>query len=64
MNGYKLNELMQDYEGFDWKNGDIVIVDQRSGKQFIIGVIDPIDEYLNKNVYSWTHSKNTMLLVF
>lgn len=67
-----LKEFLEDYHGFDFENGEIVIVDQRTGKNFICKLVgkklrsatfhDFTAEY-ERSVWSWTHTQNTMLIV-
>lgn len=75
-----LKEFIESYEGFNWENGEIVVVHQRVGKQYIckyhkfanpdVGFklaripglyID--NKLMEMDVYSWTHTEKTMLIV-
>lgn len=67
------------YKGFDWDNGEVVIVDQRNAQQFICrrrvhnqgdaGVVYSLDtkgytlQYSAK-VWNWTHTKTQCLSLF
>lgn len=66
-----LKEFLEGYQGFDYENGEIVIVDQRCGKNYICKYTnnslksmyhDFTAEY-ERSVWNWTHTKNTMLIV-
>ncbi len=68
----KLKDFIETYEGFDWENGEVVIVDQRIGKNYLCKCKNhqlkhPIhldfDRECRLNVYSWTHTSKTMLIV-
>ena len=56
-----VREFINDYQGFDFENGEIVIVDQRCGKQIICHT-DSADVY--QRTFSEEHniSENTVLL--
>ena len=68
----KLKDFIETYEGFDWENGEVVILDQRIGKNYLCKCknrqlkhpihLDFEREY-QLNVYSWTHTSKTMLIV-
>lgn len=69
--GQTLEDFINTYEGFDWENGEVVIIDQRVGKSYLChfenGVIKhpyhiSFDVEFNKPVYNWTHSKKTMVI--
>lgn len=68
----KLKDFIETYEGFDWENGEVVIVDQRIGKNYLCKCKNhqlkhPIhlefEREYRLNVYSWTHTSKTMLIV-
>lgn len=67
-----LKEFIETYEGFDWENGEVVLIDQRRGKNYICTCEDrrlkhPIhldfEREYNLNVYSQTHTCKTMMIV-
>ena len=68
---YTVKMFLEDYEGFDFAHGEIVIVDQRCGKQYIckyqngnlIHQTHDLSRELEREVWSWTHTKHTMLIV-
>lgn len=72
MKSQTLREFLSDYPGFDFLNGEIVIVDQRTGKNYICKLVgeklrsstfhDFTNEY-ERSVWSWNHTENTMLIV-
>ena len=65
-----LKDFMESYEGFDWNSGEIVIVNQRTAKVWLCEskngnlshVYHDLALDLNMEVYSWTHSKKTMVI--
>ena len=85
-----VTEFINTYQGFDFNEGEIVIVDQRSGKQIICRV-ETKEAYSNiegeklsdntillsgganadywlprvyrQNVWNWTHTAKTMLII-
>ena len=69
---YTLQMFIEDYEGFDWEHGEIVIVDQRKGNSYICTMkngklFHPVhmdfSRELRKEVYHWTHTDKTMLIM-
>lgn len=66
-----LREFLETYRGFDFENGEIVIVNQRTAKSYICEYKNnelkhPYSDFkyeMEMNVYKWTHSANTMLIV-
>ena len=74
MENQTLRDFFEDYNGFDYENGEIVIVDQRRAKQFIANYHGGVFKYaffsaddaakmLDRPVWSWTHTAQTMLIV-
>lgn len=61
-----LKEFMNDFEGFDFENGTIVIVRFGKGESYIIekGSVWSfiLDKYENETVYNWNCSKNVMVI--
>ena len=67
-----LKEFLQDYTGFDFGNGEIVIVNQRTAKSYICKLDKDGNLYnamhhdftveSDMRVYSFTHSDRTMLI--
>ena len=68
---YTLKSFLEDYEGFDFEHGEIVIVDQRCCKQYICKyqngkLIHHYHEFkseYDRELWSWTHTAQTMLIV-
>lgn len=71
-----LKEFIETYEGFDWENGEVVVVNQRTGTQGVYRrKLTKEDGYgLNKQglfmgtdleriVWNWTHTAKTMLII-
>lgn len=68
-----LREFLEDYKGFDFENGEIVLVNQRTGKQRICtyrnGELKTTNPFINftveleMSVWNWTHTEKTMLIV-
>lgn len=65
-----LRDFIETYEGFNWENGEIVIVNQRTAKSYIVkmenGVLHhpyhDMSKELEMKVYNWTHTSKTMLI--
>ena len=63
-----LREFIRDYEGFDWKDGEVTIFNQRKGEYFI-GKINAYEfekfckKYGELTVYNWDHTARTMIIV-
>lgn len=67
-----LKEFLEDYKGFNYENGEVVIVNQRAAKSYICRYTD--GELRGSNilhdftieyempVWNWINSKNTMLI--
>lgn len=66
----KVCELIEDYRGFDWENGEVVLVDQRAAKSYICTVrgeklthtFHDLEYAHHREAWSWTHTKKTMLI--
>lgn len=67
-----LKEFIETYEGFDWDNGEVVLIDQRRGKNYICTCENrrlkhpfhpDFEREYNLNVYSQTHTCKTMMIV-
>ncbi len=67
----RLKDFIETYEGFDWNNCEIVVIDQRIGKSYLCKLkngrlIHPyhlaVSKELEKSVYDWTHSEKTMVV--
>lgn len=58
-----LKEFMKTYDGFDWKNGKVVLVNKR-GKPIICEGAWKfyIDKHENEMIWSWTHSNDLMVI--
>lgn len=60
-------EFMEDYEGFDWKNGQIVFIQKNNGAHFIIwsfgGPWEVMAQaHFDKPVIQWKHTKEVMVV--
>ena len=68
---YTLKMFLEDYEGFDFERGEIVIVDQRCGRQYIckyrngklIHQYHDFSREIEREVWNWTHTAQTMVVV-
>lgn len=67
----KLKEFLDCYKGFDYENGEVVIVDQRQAQNFICKYRDGdlISQSIilcyaySRDIYKWTHTEKTMLII-
>lgn len=64
---YTLKMFMEDYIGFDWKDGTVILIKKTTCKFFIIDGCYScykflIDKYSNEHVYSWGHNENIMVI--
>lgn len=61
---YTLKMFMEDYEGFDWKNGTVIIIKKSTCKSFITeGCYKTlINKYSNEHVYGWNHNEKIMII--
>lgn len=58
--------FMEDYNGFDWENGTIVLV--ANNRPFIMKKYDAwwtvtMEKHENDKLLSWTHDYETMVMV-
>lgn len=63
-----LKMFMEDYEGFDFENGTIVLFDADDCKQYLLSRKDFKEMYLTperlaKRVYDWKHTDSVMTIV-
>lgn len=63
-----LREFLNTYEGFDFTQNEMVLVNQRTGyhkigKLSYLEQFDSFCECMDKPVYTWTHTDKTMLIV-
>ena len=66
----KFIEFIKTYCGFDWENGEIVVIDQRKGESYlckckngeIIHAFHDMSYLVTKDVYRWVHSDKTMVI--
>lgn len=59
---YTLRMFMEDYNGFDWEHGKVIIVDGHrplicTGQWVFI-----LKKLENRKVRNWTHDENTMVI--
>lgn len=63
---YTLKMFIEDYEGFDWEHGTVVLIKKSSTKSFIIGNDSPwkymLHEYSDSPVWNWNHDENVMVI--
>ncbi len=55
--------FMEDYEGFDWKNGTLVVVNGTMPHIMEGCWRTPLDKFEKKELVKWTHNENTMVVV-
>lgn len=60
-------EFKEDYEGFDWDNGEIVFIQKSNGANFLIwhkgGPWEVMaQKYFDKPVVSWKHTDRTIVM--
>lgn len=60
-------EFKEDYEGFDWDNGEIIFIQKSNGANFVIwhkgGPWEVMaQKYFKNHVMSWKHTGNTMVI--
>lgn len=65
---YTLKMFMEDYEGFDFENGIVILFDADTGSQYFMSsdswkMVYLTEERLNKSVWSWKHADNVMSIV-
>lgn len=59
---YTLRMFMEDYEGFDWKNGKVIIVNGTAPYictgpwEYVIG------KYSHRKIKRFTHDEDTMVI--
>ena len=63
-----LKIFMEDYKGFDFENGTIVLFDADLCRQYLLcnkmyKMAYLTEERLAKRVYSWNHTDNVMSIV-
>lgn len=58
----KLNEFMNTYKGFDWKNGKVIIV--KNNRPLIINGVYRITlkRHLEDRLLAFTHDSNTIVI--
>ena len=63
---YTLKEFMEDYKGFDFENGTIVLIKLESGMSQIIEKNSCwtflIEKYSEFTVWHWTHTENVIAI--
>lgn len=57
-----LKIFMEDYKGFDWRNGTVVLINEKvpyicEGCWKIM-----IEQFKNREIARWTHSENIMVI--
>ena len=60
-------EFKEDYEGFDWDNGEIVFIQKSNGANFVIwhkgGLWEVMaQKYFKNHVMNWNHTGNAMVI--
>lgn len=57
-----LKVFMEDYEGFDWENGKVIIVNGSSPHICTGAWVYLLDQYKNREIKRWTHDEDTMVI--
>ena len=65
---YTLKMFMEDYEGFDFESGTIVLFDADLCRQYLISnntyrMMYLTEERLQKNLYDWTHDNKVITII-
>lgn len=65
---YTLKMFMEDYEGFDFELGTIVLFDADLCRQYLLSskayrMMYLTEERLSKSVYGWKHDDNVMTII-
>ncbi len=65
---YTLKMFMEDYEGFDFELGTIVLFDADLCKQYLLSsktyrMMYLTEERLEKSVYDWTHDDKVITII-
>lgn len=59
---YTLKMFMQDYEGFDWKNGKVIVVNGTVPHICTGSWKYLLEQFKNREIKRWTHDENTMVI--
>ena len=66
MEKYTLRKFMEDYEGFDFENGTMVIIRKSDSRNYIITNESPwkylIDKFQDDNILNWNHTENVIVI--
>lgn len=66
MKKYTLREFMEDYKGFDFENGTMVIIRKSDSRNYITTNESPwkylIDKFQDNNVLNWNHTENVIVI--
>lgn len=54
--------FMQDYEGFDWKNGKVIVVNGTVPHICTGSWKYLLEQFKNREIKRWTHDENTMVI--
>lgn len=57
-----LRIFMEDYNGFDWKNGTVVLVNNNRPKICTRAWALLIEKYADRPIRDWTHDENIMVI--
>lgn len=65
---YTLKMFIEDYEGFDFESGTIVLFDADLCRQYLLGnktyrMMYLTEEMLEKSVYDWKHDDKVMTII-
>lgn len=68
MKKYTLKMFMEDYKGFDFENGEIVLFDADLCRQYLLStksykMTHLTEERLSKHTHDWKHSDTTMAVI-
>lgn len=58
-----LRIFMEDYNGFDWKNGTVVLVNNNRPKICTGAWTLLIEKYADRPIRDWTHDENIMVII-
>lgn len=57
-----LKAFMEDYSGFDWENGTIILVIDNRPKICTGQWVLLIQKYADRPIRDWTHNENIMVI--
>lgn len=57
-----LEIFMEDYKGFDWENGKVIVVNGSVPHICTGAWAYLLDQYKNREIKRWTHDEDTMVI--